>query len=76
MPGTLRMPPYLRAGLPCLTPSDLASLSASQQPEHTNVPLPSPSTDAAVKLAAHAHFRSSFSWKVSVAWRVFLPWGG
>lgn len=38
-------------------------------------PTPSSSTNAAVKLAARAHYRSSFSWKVSVAWRVFLPWG-
>lgn len=56
--------------------SDLASLSAGPPPEHINTPsLSSSSTDAAVKLAAPAQFRSSFSWKVSVAWRVFLPWG-
>lgn len=29
-------------------------------------------TDAAVKLVALAQSRSSFSWKVSVAWRVLL----
>ncbi|XP_071340610.1 eukaryotic translation initiation factor 5A-1 isoform X1 [Trachinotus anak] len=75
---------------PCLEPSgvarfasDLATLSTGLPPEHMNaLPLTPPScspssssTDAAVKLAAPAQFRSSFSWKVSVAWRVFLPWG-
>lgn len=64
-------------GRVAMFPSDLASLSARLLPEHINAPpLLSSSTDAAVKLAAHAHFRSSFSWKVSVAWRVLLPWGG
>lgn len=58
-------------GLPCLT--------ASPRPEPINAALPAPflssSTDAAVKLVARAQLRSSFSWKVSVAWRVFLPTG-
>lgn len=41
--------------------SDLASLSAGSPPEHINAPpLSASSTDAAVKLAAPAQFRSSF----------------
>lgn len=60
-----------------LTPQTWHPPLGALPPEHISVtpPLPSSSTDAAVKLATRAHSRSSFSWKVSVAWRVFLPWG-
>lgn len=58
-------------------PADLATLSVGLTPELINGPAPPLFlADAAVKLDAHAHFWSSFSWKVSVAWRVVLPWGG
>lgn len=65
------------AGLPCCGGSNLASRSG-----HINSPTPSPplspppSYGRCSKFDAHAHFRSSFPWKVSVAWRVFLPRGG
>lgn len=61
----------IRPGIPFYR----AATGTHKRPPPPSSLLPSSSTDAAVKLAAPAHFRSSFSWKVSVAWRVFLPWG-